>query len=75
VISANQALQSVRNGWQLLVVEGSGRFTDELSAAVRDNQSTKSTEPSETARSGRVTLFHVDDAAEKLRDELANALG
>ena len=32
-IAADEALQSVRNGWQLLVLEGSGRFADELSAA------------------------------------------
>src|SRR5207249_3315683 len=73
-IAADEALQSVRNGWPLLVVEGSGRFADELSAAVRDGQSAKSTEVSEIARSGRATLFHVDDAAEKLREELRRML-
>jgi hypothetical protein len=73
-IAAGEALQSVRNGWQLLVLEGSGRFADELSAAVRDGQSAKSTEVSEIARSGRVALFHVDDAPEKLRDELRRTL-
>jgi hypothetical protein len=73
-IAANEALQSARNGWQLLVVEGSGRFADELSAAVRDGQSAKSVEASEIARSGRVALFQVDDAAEKLRDELRRML-
>ena len=74
-IAADEALQSVRNGWPLLVLEGSGRFADELSAAVRDGQSAKSAELSEIARSGRVALFHVDDAAEKLRDELRQLLG
>src|SRR6266487_4741907 len=74
-IAADEALQSVRNGWQLLVAEGSGRFADELSAAVRDGQSAKSVEVSEIARCGRVGLFHVDDAAEKLRDELRRLLG
>ena len=73
-IAADEALQSVRNGWQLLVVEGSGRFADELSAAVRDGQSAKSVEVSEIARSGRVMLFHVDDPAQKLRDELRRML-
>jgi hypothetical protein len=73
-IAADEALQSVRNGWQLLVVEGSGRFADELSAAVRDGQSAKSAELSEIAASGRVALFHVDAAAEKLRDELRRML-
>ncbi len=69
-IAADEALQSVRNGWPLLVIDGSGRFADEVSAAVRDGQSAKSVDVSEIARSGRVGLFHVDDAAEKLRDEL-----
>jgi hypothetical protein len=73
-IAADEALQSVRNGWQLLVVEGSGRFADELSAAVRDGQSAKSVEVSEIARSCRVALFHVNDPAEKLRDELRRLL-
>ena len=73
-IAGDEALQSVRNGWQLLVIDGSGRFADELSAAVRDGQVAKSVEVSEIARSGRVTLFHVDDPAEKLRDELHRML-
>jgi len=73
-IAADEALQSVRNGWQLLVLEGSGRFADQLSAALRDGQVAKSVEVSEIVRSGRVALFHVDDPAEKLRDELRRML-
>ncbi len=73
-IAADEALQSVRNGWQLLVIEGSGRFADEVSAAVRDSQSAKSTEVSEIAHSGRVALFNVDDAAQKLKDQLRRML-
>jgi hypothetical protein len=73
-IAGGEALQGVRNGWQLLVVEGSGRFADELSAAVRDDQVAKSVEVSEIVRSGRVTLFHVDSPVEKLRDELRRML-
>src|SRR5215831_11913026 len=67
-IAADEALQSVRNGWPLLVFEGSGRFADELSAAVRDGQPVKSAKVSEITRSGRVRLFRVDDSAEKLRN-------
>jgi SLOG in TRPM, prokaryote len=73
-IAGNEALQSVRNGWPVLVVEGSGRFADELSAAVRNGQSAKSTKVSEIARSGRVRLFRVNDSAEKLRVELHRIL-
>ena len=73
-IAAEEALQSVRNGWRLVVLEGSGRFADELSAAVSDSQFAKSAEVSEIARSGCVALFHVDDPAKKLRDELRRVL-
>jgi hypothetical protein len=73
-VAADEALHSVRNGWQLLVLEGSGRFADEVSAAFRDGQSAKSAEVSEIARSGRVVLFHVDDAAEKLKVDLRRIL-
>jgi hypothetical protein len=74
-IAGDEALQSVRNGWQLLVIEGSGRFADELSVAIRDGQSAKSTIVNEIACSGRVTIFHVDDSAEKLRNSLRRMLG
>jgi hypothetical protein len=74
-IAENEALRSVRNGWPLLVVEGSGRFADELSTAIRNGQSAKSTIVSEIACSGRVTIFHVDDSAEKLRNSLRQMLG
>jgi len=73
-IAGDEALQSVRKGWQLLVIEGSGRFADEVSAAVRDGQSAKSAKVSEIARSGRVASFHVGDPAEKLRNELRRML-
>src|SRR5213596_918218 len=52
-IAGSEALQSVRNGWHLLVIEGSGRFADQVSAAVRDGQPAKSAEVSEIVRSGR----------------------
>jgi hypothetical protein len=73
-IAGNEALQSVCNGWQLLVIEGSGRFADEVSAALRNGQVAKSVKVSDIVNSGRVVLFHVDDHAEKLRAELCRLL-
>ena len=73
-VAVDEALQSVRNGWPLLVVEGSGRFADELSAAVRDGKSAKSAEVSTIASSSRIVLFPVDDAARKLKDQLHRML-
>jgi hypothetical protein len=73
-IAADEALQSVRNGWPLIVIEGSGRFADDVSAAVRDGQSAGYVEASEIARSGRLTLFHVNDAASTLKIQLRQML-
>jgi hypothetical protein len=72
-IAAEEALQSVRRGWQLLVLEGSGRFADEVSVALHD-RALASSSVSEIVQSGRVALFHVDEPAEKLRDELRRML-
>jgi SLOG in TRPM, prokaryote len=74
-IAADEALQSVRNGWPLLVIEGSGRFADELSAAVGDAEFPRSAEVSEIARSGRVALFPFDEPAETLKIQLRQMLG
>ena len=73
-VATKEALQTARNGWPLLVFEGSGRFADELSAAVHDDQAAKSAEVTEIARSGRVTLFHVEESTQKLKDELGRML-
>jgi hypothetical protein len=73
-IASNEALQSVRNGWQLIVIEGSGRFADELSAAVRNGQVEQSIQVREIARSGLTALFPVDEDGKKLRDQLSRML-
>ena len=73
-IAADEALQSVRNGWRLLVVEGSGRFADELSAAVRDGKLPASKDIRELVRSGLVALFDIDDAASTLKIQLRRML-
>jgi hypothetical protein len=69
-IAQDEAWQSVRNGWQLLVIEGSGRLADELSEVVRYGQFAKSVKISEIARPDRVALFHMHDAASTLKIQL-----
>jgi hypothetical protein len=59
-IAGSEALRSVCNGWPLLVVEGSGRFADQLSAAVRNATLNTSATIKEITRSGRVKLFSID---------------
>jgi hypothetical protein len=73
-VAADEALRSVRNGWELLVIEGSGRFADELSAAIRGGQSAKSVEVNEIASSGRIALFPVDNAVSTLKIQLRRML-
>ena len=69
-IAESEALQSVRNGWPLLVVEGSGRFADQLSAAVRNATLNTSATINEITRSGRVKLFSIDKPALGLKSLL-----
>jgi TRPM family ion channel len=73
-IAADEALQSVRNGWQLLVVEGSGRFADELSVALRNTTLATSATIKEITRSGHVKLFSIDEPAAGLKRQLQQIL-
>ena len=73
-IAENEALQTVRNGWRLLVVEGSGRFADDLSAATRDARLNTSAIVNEITRSGCVKLFSINRPAEGLKSQLQEIL-
>ena len=73
-IAENEASRTVRNGWPLLVIEGSGRFADELSAAVRDARLDTSATIKEITRSGRVRLFSIDEPALGLKSQLQQIL-
>jgi hypothetical protein len=73
-IAENEALRSVRNGWPLLVVEGSGRFADQLCAAVRNATLNASATIKEITRSGRVKLFSIDKPALGLKSLLQQIL-
>jgi hypothetical protein len=56
------------------VVEGSGRFADELGAAVRNAALNTSATIREIARSGRVKLFSIDKPVLGLKSELQQIL-
>jgi len=73
-IAESEALRSVRNGWPLVVVEGSGRFADQLSAAVRNATLNTSPTITEITRSGRVKLFSIDKPALGLKSLLQQIL-
>ena len=73
-IVESEALRTVRNGWPLLVVEGSGRFADELSAAVRNETPNTSAIVKEITRSGCVKLFSIDRPASGLKSQLQEIL-
>jgi hypothetical protein len=73
-IVESEALRSVRNGWPLLVVEGSGRFADDLSAAVRNVTLDTSAKIKEITRSGCVKLFSIDQPALGLKSQLQEIL-
>ena len=72
--AANEALHSMRNDWPLLVFEGSGRFADELSAAMRNPTLDTSAAIREIARSGHAKLFSIDEPSAELRKQLQQIL-
>jgi hypothetical protein len=73
-IAADEALQGVRNGWSLVVFEGSGRFADELTKAMRNPTLDASAAIREIARSGQAKLFSIDEPAAELRSQLQQIL-
>ena len=73
-IAESEGLRSVRNRWPLVVVDGSGRFADELSAAVRNATLDHSATITEITRSGRVKLFSIDEPALGLKSQLQRIL-
>ena len=73
-IAESEALRSVRNGWPLFVIEGSGRFADELSAAARKATLDTSATIKEIAHSDRIILFSIDKPPLGLKGELQQIL-
>lgn len=74
-IALQEALHTVRHGWLLLIIEGSGRLADTLATAWRE-QSADIGEPEihEIITRGKISLFPIDGGPKALSERMRSLL-
>jgi hypothetical protein len=65
-VATHEVLQSVRQGWPIIVVEGTGRLADEIASAVREKTEALGAEVAAIARYDRLVLFDINEGPEVL---------
>lgn len=74
-IAQNEALQTVRHGWPLLVIEGSGRLADEIASLWREQQFMITDEKKrEILNSGQISLFPLTSSPQALKQHILSLL-
>ncbi|QBD79540.1 hypothetical protein EPA93_27605 [Ktedonosporobacter rubrisoli] len=75
-IALDEALTTVRHGWPLLVIEGSGRLADDVVRLWRDQAAQIADERlREVVRRGRIVPFHIGASATALKQLILQLLG
>lgn len=65
-IAKHEVLKSVRHGWPIVVIEGTGRLADEIAIAVREKMETSSKEIATIVSYEGITLFDIRKGSEAL---------
>lgn len=74
-IARNEALQTVRRGWPLLVIEGSGRLADEIADLWRGQDNNGADEKArEIIATGHISLFPLNGSPAELMQCIAHIL-
>lgn len=73
-ILRNEVLNNVRQGREVLVITGSGRFADELAAVVRGEAQPANPAVAEIVRDGRITLFDLKQSPTELGEVVRQRL-
>lgn len=74
-IAKNEVLYSVRHGWPLLIIEGTGRLADEISTLWREKPSSiKDEEMREIISKAPISLFPLRGSPRDLEKELLHSL-
>lgn len=60
-VAKHEVLQSIRQGWPMIVVEGTGRLADEIARTVREKTEALSEEIATVVRYDRLVLFGVKE--------------
>lgn len=74
LIARDETLHNVRQGREIIVIVGSGRFADELAAVVRGEAEPADTGVAEIVRDGRITLFDLSASPAELVELLKHKL-
>jgi hypothetical protein len=74
LIAREETLHNVRQGREIIVIAGSGRFADELAAVVRGEAEPADAGVAEVVREGRITLFEVGQTPSALADLVAQSI-
>jgi SLOG in TRPM, prokaryote len=69
-VARNEVLINVRQGRELIVIAGSGRFADELASVLRGEAKPADMGVEEIVRDGRITLYEIHQPATALADLL-----
>lgn len=65
-VAKHEVLQSVSQGWPIIVIEGTGRLADEIASTVREKTEALSEEIATIVRYDRLVLFDVKEGPEAL---------
>jgi len=58
-VAKHEVLQSVRHGWPIIVIEGTGRLADEIATAVREKTEPASDQIAAIVRYDRIVVFNI----------------
>ena len=65
-VATREILQSVRHGWAIIVIEGTGRLADEIAIAAREKTEHPSEEIAAIVKYERIALFDIGEGPEAL---------
>jgi SLOG in TRPM, prokaryote len=75
IISKNEVLYSIRQGWPLLIIEGTGRLADEIATFYRENPSSiKDEHMREIISKATISLFPLTGSPQDLEQQLLHSL-
>jgi len=65
-VAQHEVLQSIRHGWSIIVIEGTGRLADEIAIAIRKKSEPPSEKIAAIVKYDRIALFDIREGPEAL---------
>jgi len=73
-VAKHEVLESIRHGWAIIVIKGTGRLADEIAIAFREKTEPASEEIAAIVRYDRITLFDIEEGPEALAELIRQKL-